>query len=147
MWEPVKDFVAPTHIVDGSQPESHLPVLVLTENNLSQAGADLRPPDADVRPRHGPDHPADTRGGGQCYLLVGWEKKKTKMEVGGRWERKNGLKRRVTLKIQLEIKRNAESNRGTWEDSISSPPLPLNESRNVSWHWFWKLHHEYTMEK
>lgn len=48
-----------THVVDGPEPESHLSVLVLTEDNLSQPWADLCPPDADVcpcdRPHHCPD--------------------------------------------------------------------------------------------
>lgn len=53
---PVKEFVMLTHVVDGPESESHLPVLVLTEDYLPQPRADLCPPDADVRPRHRPHH-------------------------------------------------------------------------------------------
>lgn len=57
---PVKEFATLTHVVDGPQPESHLPVLVLTEDNLPQAWADFCPPDAEVCPRHRTYHPPDT---------------------------------------------------------------------------------------
>lgn len=57
---PVGEFAMLTHVVDGPEPESHLPVLVLTEDNLPQPWADLCPPDAHVRPRHRPHHPPDT---------------------------------------------------------------------------------------
>lgn len=49
-----------TYVVDGPEAESHLPVLVLAEDNLPQPGADLGPSDAHIRPRHGPHHPAHT---------------------------------------------------------------------------------------
>lgn len=41
------------------------------------------------------------------------------------------IKEARCIKIQLEIKSNAASNRGAWEDSISSPPSPVNEIRNA----------------
>lgn len=37
-----------THVVDGPEPQPHLPVLVLTEDHLSDPRADLSPQDADV---------------------------------------------------------------------------------------------------
>ncbi len=137
-----------THVVDGPEPESHLPVLVLTEDNLPQPWADLCPPDADVCPRHWPHHAPDTWAGGHCYLLRrgkevrqqgrwesgrgGLRKNKREIEWGvrKRWEEKR-IKEACYIKIQLEIKRNAASNRIMWEDSISSPPPPVNEIRNA----------------
>lgn len=56
----VKEFATPTYVVDGPEPESHLPVLVLAEDNLTQPRADLCPPDADVCPCHRPHHSTDT---------------------------------------------------------------------------------------
>lgn len=39
--------------------------------------------------------------------------------------------RKDYIKIQLEMKRIATLNRHMWEDSISSPPPPVNEIRNA----------------
>lgn len=51
----------------------------------------------------------------------------------GRDEMENGewIKKACYIKIQLEIKKNAASNGGMWEDSISSPPPPINEIRSA----------------
>lgn len=67
-----------THVVDGAQPQSHLPVLVLTQDDLPQARADLRPPDAHIGAGHGPHHPSDAGGGGQSHLL--WQRREEEEE-------------------------------------------------------------------
>lgn len=58
-----------THVVDGAQPQSHLPVLVLAEDDLPQPWTDLSPPDANIGPRHRPHHSSDARARGQRHLL------------------------------------------------------------------------------
>lgn len=88
-----------THIVDGPQPESHLPILVLTEDDFPQPWADLCPPDADVCPRHWTHHPTNIWAEGHCHLLerrkqdIKWQEGNwvTKREVRGRKESRGML--------------------------------------------------------
>lgn len=61
---------------------------------------------------------------------VGKEQEGNWVGLRKRWEEKR-IKEACYIKIQLEIKRNAASNRSMWEDSISSPPPPVNEIRNA----------------
>lgn len=125
---PVYRFVFKTHIVNSPESESNLPILVLTQNDLSQSRTDLCPPDANVWPRYRAHYPPDTWSVGQCHLL----KRRKEAKGGKRWQKRWGGggeepgKKRCYIKIQLKIKWNVASKGGMWEDSFFTPP-PVNE--------------------
>lgn len=140
MWEQVlvQELAMVTHVVDGPQPESHLPVLVLTEDDFPQPWADLCPPDADVCPRHWPHHPPDAWAGGHCHLLE-------RGKEGIRWQEGNRVRKR-DVRGRKESRGMMHSNSAGDKKECCikqhvgglSPPR-VSEIRNAWGHCFLKL--------